>query len=151
MPCQLPGSFQLTNSWNMLPYFECNGISYGYPFVWTVAFIQYNPGMIAAAHDDLQPPLPLLSLSSSYLTRTKGSVMPPPIFFLALPISKWCRGPMSNPYTGFMPLSSKWIASTHWCMQQGVIDTYDCLANACTDFFFSFSVTHAGWLGTLLF
>ena len=42
------------------------------------------PGMIAAAHDDLQPPLPLLSLSSGYLTWTKGSAMPPPIFFFGI-------------------------------------------------------------------
>jgi hypothetical protein len=46
------------------------------------------PGMIAARHDDLQPPLLLLSLSSGYLTWTKGSVMPPLIFFLASPISE---------------------------------------------------------------
>jgi hypothetical protein len=43
------------------------------------------PGMIAVAHDDLQPPLPLLSLSSGYLTWTKGSAMPPLIFFWRRP------------------------------------------------------------------
>ena len=40
----------------------------------------------------LQPLIPLLSLSSSYLTWTKGSVMPPPIYFFRI-VHNWNDAP----------------------------------------------------------
>ena len=70
-------------------------------------------GMIAAAHDDLQPPLPLLSLNSGYLTWTKGSVMPLPIFFSVTHNRNDAPEPMSNLYTGFTLFLSAWIANNY--------------------------------------
>jgi hypothetical protein len=67
--------------------------------------------MIAVVHDDLRPPLPLLLLSSGYLTWTKGSVMPPP-FFVAHNWS-YAPGPVSNLYTGLTPFLSAWIANSY--------------------------------------
>ena len=177
MPCQLPGSFQLTRGiLKHAPHFLCNGILYSYfdldahlitptdasqfdtsdycalhshhhpllvrwwirghghgmhwprhsicflivfsdsislrtPCMWTMAFIQFS-GMIAVVHDDLQPPLPLLSLSSGYLTWKKGSVMPPPFFSIT---HNWndAPGPVSNLYTGFTPFLSTLIANSY--------------------------------------
>jgi hypothetical protein len=65
--------------------------------------------MIAVAHDDLWP-LPLLLLSSGYLTWTKA-VMPTHFFCI---VHNWndAPGPVSNLYTGFMPFLSAWIANS---------------------------------------
>jgi hypothetical protein len=71
------------------------------------------PGMTAATHDDFQLPLPLLSLSSGYLTWTKGFVMPPPIFVCIAYNLNDALGPMSNPHTGSMPLLSTWIVAQY--------------------------------------
>ena len=71
------------------------------------------PGMIAAAHDDLQLPLPLLSLSSGYLLWTKGLLCHPRFFVSIAHIGMMPPGPMSNLYTGFMPFLSAWIAESN--------------------------------------
>ena len=71
------------------------------------------PEMIAAAHDDLQPPLPLLSFSFGNSTWTKGSVMPPSILFSVTHNWNDAPGPVSNLYTGFTPFLSAWIANSY--------------------------------------
>ncbi len=69
-------------------------------------------GVMAAVHDDLQPPLPLLSLSFGYLAWTKGSVMPTPIFLSVAHNWNDAPGPVSNLYTSFTPFLSPWIANS---------------------------------------
>ena len=76
------------------------------------------PGTIAAAHNNLQLPPPLLSLSSGYLTWTNGYVMPPPIIFFSV-THNWndAPGPMSNihwHYTIFVRMDSQQLYAIWW-------------------------------------